>query len=47
MHSRSKSHLDVVYRILKYLKGTSGRCLMFKKNEETLKFMLMLIGQAR
>ena len=33
MHSPSKSHLDVVYRILKYLKGTLGRGLMFKKNE--------------
>ena len=33
MHSSSKSHLDVVYWILKYLKGTLGRGLMFKKNE--------------
>ena len=34
MHSPSKSHLDVVYRILKYLKGTPGRGLLFQKNEE-------------
>ena len=32
-HSPYKSHLDAVYRILKYLKGTPGRGLMFKKNE--------------
>ena len=34
MHSPSKSHLDVVYWILKYLKGTPGRGLLFQKNEE-------------
>ena len=34
MHSPSKSHLDVVYRILKYLKGTPRRGLLFRKNEE-------------
>ena len=33
MHLPSKSHLDDVYWILKYLKGTPGRGLMFKKNE--------------
>ena len=33
MHSPCKSHLDAVYRILKYLKGTLERGLMFKKNE--------------
>lgn len=33
MHSPSKSHLDVAYQILKYLKGTPKRGLMFKKNE--------------
>ena len=32
MHSPSKSHLDAVNRILKYLKGTPRKCLMFKKN---------------
>ena len=34
MHSLSKSHLDAVYWILKYLKGTPGRGLLFQKNEE-------------
>ena len=34
MHSPSKSHLDAVYRILKYLKGLPGRGLLFRKNEE-------------
>ena len=34
MHSPSKSHLDAVYWILKYLKGTLGRGLLFQKNEE-------------
>ena len=33
MHSPSKRHLDVVYRILKYLMGTPSRGLMFKKKE--------------
>ena len=33
MHSPYKSHLDAGYRILKYLKGTLGRGLMFTKNE--------------
>ena len=32
MHSPSKSHLDAANRILKYLKGTPRKCLMFKKN---------------
>ena len=30
MHSPSKSHLDVVYRILKYLKGTPGKGVLFR-----------------
>ena len=34
MHSPSKSQVDVVYRILKYLKGTPRRGLLFRKNEE-------------
>ena len=32
MHSPSKIHLEAVNRILKYLKGTPGKGLMFKKN---------------
>ena len=31
MHSPSKNHLDVVCWILKYLKGTPGRGLLFRK----------------
>ena len=34
MHSPSKNHLDVVCWILKYLKGTPGRGLLFRKIEE-------------
>lgn len=33
MHAPSKSHLDAIYQILKYLKGTPGRGLFFKRNE--------------
>ena len=32
MHSPSNTHMQAVYRILKYLKGTPGRGLLFKKN---------------
>ena len=31
MHSPSESQMKVVYRILRYLKGTPGRGLLFKK----------------
>lgn len=34
MHSPSNTHLQAVYRILKYLKGTPERGLLFKKNSE-------------
>ena len=47
MHSPSKSHLDVVYWILRYLKGTPRRGLLFQKNEERYKPTLMLIGQVQ
>ena len=33
MHSPNAYHLEAVYRILRYLKGTPGRGLLFKKNE--------------
>jgi len=33
MHSPSPKHFDAVYKILKYLKGTLGRGLLFKKHE--------------
>ena len=32
MHNLQE-HMDVVYRILKYLKGTPGKGLFFKRNE--------------
>ena len=32
MHSPCKVHLEVVHKILKYLKGTPGKGLLFKKN---------------
>lgn len=32
MHSPKNSHLEVVYRILKYLKLTSGKDILFKRN---------------
>lgn len=33
MHSPSSKHFDAVNKILKYLKGTLGRVLLFKKHE--------------
>jgi hypothetical protein len=32
MHAPSKEHMEVVYRILRYLKGSPGRGLLFTKN---------------
>ncbi|PON55254.1 hypothetical protein PanWU01x14_189430 [Parasponia andersonii] len=34
MHSPCKAHLEAIYRILKYLKGTAGRGIFFKKNSK-------------
>ena len=34
MHSPSETHMQAVYRILKYLKGTPGVGLFFRKNAE-------------
>ncbi|PON83175.1 hypothetical protein TorRG33x02_210090 [Trema orientale] len=34
MDSPCEAHLEAVYRILKYLKGTAGRGLFFKKNSK-------------
>ena len=33
MHSPKESHLKAAYKILKYLKGSPGRGLFFKKND--------------
>jgi len=32
MHAPSEEHMDVVYRILRYLKGASGKGLLYSKN---------------
>ena len=34
MHSPHEEHLEVVYRILRYLKSSPGKGLFFKKNEQ-------------
>ena len=34
MHSPYEEHLEVVYRILRYLKSTLGKGLLFNKNEQ-------------
>ena len=33
MHAPCEEHLEVVYKILKYLKGSLGKGLFFKKGE--------------
>ncbi|XP_050915685.1 uncharacterized mitochondrial protein AtMg00810-like [Lathyrus oleraceus] len=33
MHNPKEIHLQVVHRILQYLKGTPGRGILFKRNE--------------
>ena len=34
MHSSFEVHLEAIYKILRYLKNTSGKGLYFKKNEQ-------------
>ena len=34
MHSPYKVHLEAIYRILRYLKSTPGKGLLFKKNDQ-------------
>jgi hypothetical protein len=33
MHDLKKEHMEVVMRIIKYLKGTPGKGITFRKNE--------------
>lgn len=37
MHNPSKSHMEAVIRILRYLKSSPGKGLMFSKNNRQLK----------
>ena len=32
MHALSEEHMDVVYRVLRYLKGSPGKGLLYSKN---------------
>ena len=34
MHAPCKEHMEIMYRILKYLKGSLGKGLFFRKNEK-------------
>ena len=36
MHSPKEAHLEAVYKILRYLKGSPGKGLLFKKNEDRI-----------
>lgn len=33
MHNPNEDHMNAIFRILKYLKGTLGRGLLFSKND--------------
>ena len=37
MHNPSESHMDAVVRILRYLKSSRGRGVMFSKHNDSLK----------
>ena len=46
MHALYKEHMAAMYRILKYLKGSIGKGLFFRKmKQEALKGSQMLTGQ--
>lgn len=44
MHDPRSTHLEAVYRILRYLKSAPGRGLIFSNNGHRLRLSLMLIG---
>lgn len=46
MHSSSEEHMEAIYKILKYLKRTPRRGLLFQKREQLLveAFMDALTG---
>ena len=45
MHSPFESHMEAVKRILRYLKGSPRRGLLFRKQESrSVNVLLMLIG---
>ena len=47
MYSPYKKHLEAMYRILRYLKGTPGKGLLFQKTtQQNIEADLMQIGQA-
>ena len=50
MHTPKLTHFKVIYRILRYLKGTTAKGILFKKQDHLqvkVILMIMLTGQAK